>query len=212
MSVVAYYARVGEPDLSVLRSDPEKFWDLGEMSWDLTKQVDVRASECLYADKEWQVLSWLCSETGRAEERHQAALMEVDPSIPDADAFKAALAQQLESMGFSYADPRELAQDPVLTAIQGRREGDEGATIADLGLGAAVFNPQEVHRLAAALNGLDEGWVRERFDIEEMEALSMGGDYEETELDEFYLPALKRLQTLYNRAANAGQHVLVVMS
>ncbi len=213
MSVVAYYARVNDTDLNAVKSDPEKFWGLNEMSWDLTKTADIGTSECLYVDKDWQVLSWLCSETGRAEERHQAALMGVDPSIRGVDALKAALSQQLESMGCKYVDLDGLPQDPVLTAIQGRREGDAGPTIADLGLGAAaVFDPNEVKRLAAALNDLDEAWLRGRFDVAEMEALCMGGDYEATELDEFYLPQLKRLQTLYNRAVNARQHVVVVIS
>lgn len=211
MSVVASYARVSEADLSALEVDPDRFWQLSEMDWSLAKAADAGASERLYIDKDWQVLSWLCSDVGRAEERYQAALMNVDPSI-GADGFKMALAQEVEAMGYEYVDPRDLPNDPVLTALQGRREGDDGATIRNLGMAAAAFRPDEVVALAAALNGLEEAWLRARFDVAEMDALAMPADCEPSELDEFYLPQIERLKALYARAAQAGQHVVVVIS
>jgi hypothetical protein len=217
MGVVAYYARMNESDVNALKLDPEQYWQLDEMPWDLTKAVDSGASECLYIDKDWQVLSWLCSARGRAEERYQAALVQMDLRVNDeglsgAGEFKAALAREAEAMGFPYVDPRELPADPVLKAIQGRRHGDDGPTVSNLGLAASAFSPQEVQLLATALNGLDEAWLRERFDVGEMEALALPSDCEATELDEFYLPQLERLRALYNRAASAGQHVVVVRS
>ena len=122
------------------------------------------------------------------------------------------LAREFEAMALPYVDPSELPSDPVLMAIQGRREGDGGLTIADLGLAASAFNPHDVQLLATALNGIEEVWLRERFDTGEMKTLDLPGDCEATELDEFYLPQLERLKALYNRAASAGQHVVVVIS
>lgn len=212
MGVVAYYARVNEADLETLRRDPEQFWKLSEMPWDLATTHDAAASERLYVDKDWQVLSWLCSDMGRAEERYSAALMDVDMSIEDPEAFKTAIAKQVEAMGFQYIDPREMPNDPVLSAMQGRRDGGDGKALGELGLGSAVFTPTEAGHLASALGNLSESWLRERFDVAEMEALCLPADCEESELDEFYLPQLTRIQTLYNRAAAVGQHVVVVMS
>lgn len=213
MSVVAYYARVSAADLKALRDDPEHYWNLEEMPWDLSHKAGPDASEVLYIDKDWQVLSWLCSALGRAEQHHQAALISVDLGAHhDTDAFKQALRREIEALGLSYVDPDTLPADPVLTAIQGRRERDKGETLTDLGLAAAVFDPNEVRSLLASLDALDEGRLRERFNIDEMEALDMPIDGGATDLDEFYLPQLKRLKTLYSRAASAGQHVVVVMS
>lgn len=212
MSIVAYYARVADADLKSLREDPERYWKLQEMPWDLSDKVGPSGSEVLYLDKDWQVLSWLCSDLGRAEERRQAALMSVDLGVHDKVAFKAELKKGVEALGLSYVDPDTLPLDPVLTAIQGRREGDEGEAIADLGLAAVVFVPSEVRSLLSSLEALDEDALRERFDIDEMEALALPTDGEETELDEFVLPQLRRLKTLYSRAAAAGQHVVLVMS
>lgn len=94
MSVVASYARVSQADLEALKADPERFWRLGEMDRDLAKAADVSVSERLDIDKDWLVLSWLCSDVRRAEERYQAALMNVDPSL-DGDRFKTALTQEV---------------------------------------------------------------------------------------------------------------------
>jgi hypothetical protein len=102
-----------------------------------------------------------------------------------------------------------LPADPVLTAIQDRREGDDGARIDGLGTVASVFGPDEVRMLWAALAGIDETAMRYRFDTEEMEILDLPGDWDETEFDEFYFPQLQRLRALYARAAEAGQHVVV---
>ena len=114
-------------------------------------------------------------------------------------------------MGFPYVDPNKLSLDPALGAIQGRSD-DAGPTIPNLGVSATSFSPSEVQKLAAALNALEDAWLRERLDVREMEVLGLPADYEETELDEFYLPQLARVRALYNRATKAGQHVVVVMS
>jgi hypothetical protein len=98
----------------------------------------------------------------------------------------------------------------VLNAIQGRQREDQ--RITDLGLSAAVFAPDEVDSLLSALNGISESNLRAGFDVKEIEVLQLPGDWEESELDEFYLPQLNRIRTLYSRAASARQRVIVVMS
>jgi len=105
-----------------------------------------------------------------------------------------------------------LAIDPILIAIQGRRDQDESSIITDLGLGACAFKPEEVKALFSALHTINEGDLRKRFDIKEIVALGLPGDGENSELDEFYLPQLNRIRTLYERAADAGQYVVVAMS
>jgi hypothetical protein len=181
------------------------------MPWDLS-ETGPKDSERLEIDKMWENLSWLCSPLGRAEAHHMAALVRVDVSIKDKDAFKASLAKEVGAMGLTWVDPDTLPADPVLSAIQGRRGENQTADIADFGLHASVFTPGEVADLSSALNAIDLDDLRERFDVREIEALSLGGDWEESELDEFYLPSLQRLKTLYARAAAAGQHVVVVIS
>lgn len=211
MSVVASYARVNQADLESLKADPERFWRLPEMNRDLGSAADGETSERLDIDKDWLVLSWLCSDVGRAEERYQAALVNVDASLDD-DRFKAALAREAAAMGFEYIDPRDFPDDPLLTALRGRREGDGGPTLSGLGMAAADLRPDEVVVLAAALSNLEEAWLRARFDIDEIVTLGLPADGDASELDEFYLPQLQRLNALYARAAQAGQHVVVVMS
>lgn len=213
MSIVAYYARLTPLDLDALRADPERFWRLPPMPWDLVQDCGPAASECHYADKDWQVLSWLCSEGGRAEERDTAVRYRAlsNPAPRDADAFSTALRREAEALGFQYVDPGTLPPDPVLRALKGSREA-EGSTIPHLGLHATVFTPADVRLLSVALDALDETWLGARFDVHEMRVLDFPADCEETELDEFFLPQLARIKALYGRAARAGQNVVVVMS
>lgn len=216
--MAAYYARVSAEDLEELKSNPDQFWDVGEMSWNLDAPVETAASECLYVDKDWLVLSWLCSPLGRAEERHQTALIKVmqrresGENLDDNSAFKAAIKQECEALGFPYVDFDAQPKDLVLTAIQGRRQGDDGPIIADLGAVASAFDPQEAKTLADALAGLSESELHRQFDVNEMKVLDLPTDGDESELDEFILPQLARVQALYDRAVRAGQHVVVVIS
>ena len=216
--MVAYYARLSAEELDVLKSNPDQFWEVGEMSWNLDDPVESTASECLYVDKDWLVLSWLCSPLGRAEERNQTALIKVvqrresGENLDDNNAFKAALKHECEALGFPYVDFDTQPKDAVLTAIQGRRQDDDGPIIADLGTIASAFDPQEVKTLADALAGLNESELRKQFDVNEMDLLGLPTDGEESELEEFILPQLARVRALYDRAVCAGQHVVVVIS
>jgi hypothetical protein len=173
--------------------------------------VDLQAQECLCLDEEWRTLSWLCSDTGRAEERYEAAASLLDPAVFTSGNFVSALAAKVAEMGFKYVPPTLLQADPILTAIQGRREGDPGPTLDGLGLTAAILDPNEVASLSTALNQLDEDWIRARFDPDEMEALGMPVDRNEDELDTTILPLVARFKALYTRASDARQFVLVVM-
>ncbi len=217
MSIVASYLRVGAEELEAIRADPESCWDTPQMPYDLGETAGATASECLYLDKEWQILSWLCSDVGRIEERNEAAQFRVLQRRQDGESlrgegeFETAMAEEAAAMGFTYVNAQTLPADPVLTAIQGRRGDDEGPAIENLGMAAAVFGPDEAAALAAALNGVSEAGMRERFDVSEMEVLGLPGDWEESDLDEFYIPQLERLRALYNRAASAGQHVIVIL-
>lgn len=212
MGITASYARVRTADLEGIRTDPEHYWSLEEMAWDLSDKVGPAGSERLYADKDWETLSWLCSPLGRAEAHHQAVVINVDLGIKDHKAFKEAVAAEVAAMGLVYVDPDTLLDDPILTAFQGRRGADQTADIAELGLHASVFNPEEARTLLLALNSVEEDDLRQRFNVAEIEALQLPGDWQESELDEFYLPALNRIRTLYARAVAAGQHVVVVIS
>jgi hypothetical protein len=216
MSLRASYARLTKADAEALRADPEIYRKLRRMSFDLDENPAPDESEWLNLDREWLPLSWLCSPVGRAEERNGAAFDAVldrkaaGEDLSADDAFKAAIAHEAERLGFKYVDPDEMPNDPVLTAIQGRRAGDEGETIENLGVSAALFSPAEVVALAEALANIKEADMREAFDLDEMEALGVPNDGEESDFEEFFLPQLRRLQTLYERAARAEQFVVVV--
>jgi hypothetical protein len=211
MSVIASYARVGAEDLERIRAKPDVFWQIAEMPWDGSATAP-EASERLELDKMWEGLSWLCSPLGRAEAHHMAAVMNIDIGIEGKEAFKTALAKEVSAMGLSWVDPDTLPADPVLAAIQGRKGENQTSDIAEFGLHACVFSPAEVQELSSALNAINLDQLRDRFDVREIEALSLPGDWEESELDEFYLPSLARLKNLYANAAEGGQHVVVVMS
>jgi hypothetical protein len=216
MSTRASYARLTQADAEALRENPELFRKLRRMSFDPNENPAPDESEWLNLDREWLTLSWLCSAVGRAEERNEVALAEVLACKADGEdlsadgAFKAALTREAQRLGFSYIDPADMADDPVLSAIQGRRARDEGETIENLGMSAALFSPAEVRALANALASIQEDDMREVFDIEEMEMLGLPNDGEDSDFEEFYLPQLRRLQTLYARAVQAEQFIAVV--
>jgi Domain of unknown function (DUF1877) len=215
MSLRASYARLTKADAEALRADPEFFRKIPRMPFDLTENPTPNNSEWLNLDREWLSLSWLCSPVGRAEERNNAAfdrVMDCKANGEDLSAdgaFKAALVREAERIGYTYVDPDEMADDPVLAALQGRRGEDKGETIENLGISSALFSPTEVVALAEALANVREADMREAFDIEEMEALYVPNDGEESDFEEFFLPQLRALQTLYARAARAEQYVVV---
>ncbi|MFN3911304.1 DUF1877 family protein [Hyphomonas sp.] len=105
MSIVAYYARVDEHEFEALQSNAERFWEIAEMPWDLAVPSEPGVCERLYIDKDWQVLCWLCSAVGRAEERHQAGLARLDNFDLEGDAFQRAIAEKVEAMGYAYINP-----------------------------------------------------------------------------------------------------------
>jgi hypothetical protein len=216
MGIVASYARLDNDEVEELRDDPDSFWDLQER-WTSNETPDGGALVFLYLDKDWQNLSWLCSATGRIEERNAAAFMRVSDreargeDLSEAGKFKAALAEEAAVLGFSYVDPDNLPSDPVLKAIQGRRDGDNGPMIENLGGTASVLSPEEVRVLAKALGRVTESEMRERFDVTEMETLDLPGDWQLSDLNDCILPQFRRLRALYERAAQEGQHVVVVL-
>lgn len=216
MSLRASYARLTKADAEALRADPELFRKIPRMPFDLNENPTPNGSEWLNLDREWVSLSFLCSAVGRAEERNNAAfdrVMERKANGEDLSAdgaFKTALVREADKLGYTYVDPEELADDPVLHALQGRRGEDEGDIIENLGGGATLFSPTEVVTLAEALANVKEADMRDAFDIEEMEALYVPNDGDESDLEEFLLPQLRALQTLYARAARAEQYVVVV--
>lgn len=216
MSLRASYARLTKADAEALRADPGLFRKIPRMPFDLSENPTPDGSEWLNLDREWLSLSFLCSAVGRAEERNNAAFDRVmdckanGEDLSAEGAFKAALEREAKKLGYTYVDPEELADDPVLNAIQGRRGEDEGDIIENLGGGATLFSPAEVVALAEALANVKEADMRDAFDIEEMEALYVPNDGDESDIEEFLLPQLRALQTLYARAARAEQCVVVV--
>lgn len=212
MSIVATYARLPASEVGGLQSNPESFWELDVMNKGVESEERKSASESLYLDKGWQLLSWLCSDLGRMEAIHNAAIHHVDFDIEDPEKFKSAIRIAAKNMGLEYTDPSDFSVDPVLLAIQGAREDGDGLVIPELGYGATVFDWDKVKKLNTALNKVTQSSIRARFNVVEMEALYMPGDWVETELEEFLLPQFQRLKELYNRAEVAEQSVVVVLS
>lgn len=212
MSIVANYARLSAAELALVKAAPPRLWDLPDMSPDAAEA----SSELLYLDKTWEALSWLCSDVGRAEARNLAAQVRASRNKRErsrfGDDFELSVAAEARAMGFEFVSAELLPPDPVLTAIQGRPDGDDGPQL-DVGESAAgsIFPPHEVLTLLAVLDALDPADLLDRFDIDEMTALNLPCDGDESELEEFILPALESLKTLYERAARAGQHVVVVL-
>src|SRR5690242_8635860 len=124
MGITASYARVNQADLEAIRAEPDDFWEVDEMPWDLSEAA-LHKSERLEIDKMWDNLSWLCSPLGRAEAHQMAASVRVGVGIKGKDAYKAALAQEVARMGLTWIDPETLPDDPILSAIQGRRGNDQ---------------------------------------------------------------------------------------
>jgi hypothetical protein len=81
MGIVAYYARLSADQVDALAGNPDLFWARPEMPEGgvvgglkrLWVDMDWKdSSQLLYLDKDWQILSWLCSLLGNVEERNHA--------------------------------------------------------------------------------------------------------------------------------------------
>ncbi len=210
MSIVSYHARVSESLLGALQANPDLFWAL-------PKKAGPDEAELFFIDKDWQALSWLLSAKAREKQKHEAvmfalALRERGREKLDRVARDAAKAQEAAKLGVEPADTELMQDDPALIAIQGR--GPIDARLAELGYGGRAIAPAEVATLSAALDRLTEADMRTHFDPQAMEDLDVAGilwtEEEPDVLDTILIPIFNGLKAFYDRAARAGQYVLVV--
>lgn len=211
MSIVSYHARVDESLLDALPTNPDLFRTLPE-------KAGPAEAELLYIDKDWWALSWLLSAKAREEQKHEAVIFAVARHESDAEnrdkaAWEAAKAREAAKLGVELVDTQLMPDDPALIAIQGR--GPRDARLAEVSYyGGRAIPPAEVASLSAALNRITAADLRAQFDPRTMEDLGVAGilwtEEEPDVLDTILIPIFDSLKALYDRAARAGQYVLVV--
>ena len=214
MSIIAYYVHVDEAQLQALREQPALVWDIGS---------DPRfASAALFdIDKDYNVIAWLISSKKRREQAQQvASYRAIDREIQsgadyDKTQYTRVLNEELQKLGVSPEDTNAIPTDPALEAIEGRGTESQRDPKINFGLGSARnFRPDEVRRLSEALDRVAEADLRKSFDRAEMAKFDVGGmgwlEEEDSVMDEFLIPAFRKLQAFYSQAATSGHHVLVV--
>ena len=214
MSIIAYYVHVDEGQLQALREEPALVWDIRE---------DPRfASAVLFdIDKDYDVVAWLASAKKRKEQAQQIASYRAisretkSGSDYDKAEFTRVVNEELEKLGMSPEDTNAMPTDPALEAIEGRGTESQRDPKINLGMGnARHFKPDEVTKLADALERITEAELRNSFNRVEMAKFDVGGigwlEEENSVFDEFLLPAFRGLQDFYRQAAKSGHHVLVI--
>lgn len=190
MSIVANYARLSPAQISELASqtDADPYFIISSLS----------GSAIIDIDQSWGPMAWLASSTKRMEDEHNWRVMS-DPDLDDA--FIA------ESIAKLDASPIDLP----LVAIEGRSE--KRIEVLDNGMGsAAIFDPEEVESLSAALRALQDSTLRNALNPSLMDEMQVFPGYweEETDLlDTYILPNLQKLREFYTTAANERQAVVV---
>ena len=212
MSIVSYHARVDESLLGALQANPDLFWELPQ-------KAGPAEAELLYIDKDWRALSWLLSAKAREEQKQEAVefarmWIESKPKIFGRPSEPSARVRKTAELVIEWVDTKLMPDDPVLTAIEGR--GPRDARLAEIGYGGRVFSPAEVADLSAALDNITDGDLRAHFDPQVMEDFDVAGflwtEEEPDVLDAILIPVFNCLRAFYDRAARAGQYVLVVHS
>ena len=212
MSIVSYHARVGESLLGSLQANPDLFWELPQ-------KAGPAEAELLYIDKDWRALSWLLSAKAREEQKQEAVQFARMWTESSAGKFgrspaPSAKVQKAAALVIEWVDTKRMPDDPALTAIEGR--GPSDPRLAEIGYGGRVFAPAEVAALSAALDNITDGDLRAHFDPQVMEDFDVAGilwtEEEPDVLDAILIPVFNGLRAFYDRAARAGQYVLVVHS
>jgi hypothetical protein len=212
MSIVAYYIRLSPAQLPAALAAPERLAS-GEVSvFGDAQLIDV--------DRAWDPIAWLVSDCKRAEQAHNARVMESmrqERKLKSAGLLDRAksLFRRREDSGELVAAARALEKleaDAALIGIEGRGPTKEAGI--DFGMGpACVFSSKEVSEIAFALRAIDESALRKAADFEEMDRVGVFPDQwlEEGDqiLNEYILPNFRKLQNFYGQAASGGQIVLM---
>ncbi len=210
MSIVAYYARLSAEQIERCANDPSTLAD-----------GSAPGIEVIDIDRAYEPMAWLLSPCKRAEQDYQALLLDEmarKPAPPSligriAGIFRIRAAFEPSATLNAKAAAADVVQlDPVLRAIEGRSETRDARF--DFGLGdAAVFNPDEVAALSAALHSLVPGSLEEHYRPAEMDRSRVFPEYWEEEgrelMEDYVIPSLARLQAFYRAAESEKQHVLV---
>ena len=214
MSVIAYYAHVTAEQMQHVREAPQQLWHIRE-------NPKLAGAELFDMDKDYQVISWLLSEKKRDEAKGEAAqmaaMMRKDIARNDKEAFKKALAEERAKLGVTVdlATLYEMPDDPIVTAIEGRGTEDQRDEAITFGMGGArVFPPAEVKALSEQIQKIQPSDLHRHFNRKEMAVWDVGGigwlEEDDDVLDKALMPAFKRFQEFYKRAAEANQYVLVI--
>lgn len=214
MSIIAYYAHVDDAQLQTIREQPTLVWDIGS---------DPRfASATLFdIDRDYDVIAWLISAKKRKEQAHQVAIYRAfdrqreSGSDDDKSEFTRVLNEELQTLGVTPEDPDAIPTDAALEAIEGRDTEDQRDPEINDDLGSGRhFRPDEVRKLSEALDRVTEADLRKSFDRVEMAKFDVGRigwlKEEDSVLDQFLIPAFRKLQAFYRQAAKSGHHVLVI--
>lgn len=214
MSIVVYFVHVDADQLRILHDQPAVVWNMAsDPRFAKAAMVDI--------DKDWEVVSWLASDTRRKEQ--QASIVSRTASRrPEAKslrgtdpAYQALLAEEAGKLGVTLVDTHVLPTDPLLEAIEGRGSESQRDPAIEFGLGPArVFSAAEVEALAHAFAAKPESELRSAFDRHEMQRFDVGGmEWEDEDadiLDDILLPEFRKLRDFYRAAAEQGDHVLVI--
>lgn len=164
MSIVAYYFRLSPAQLPAALATPERLAS-GEVSV-------VGDAQLIDVDRAWDPIAWLVSDCKRAEQAHNARVME---SMREERKLKSAglldraksLFRRREDSGELVAAARALEKleaDAALIGIEGRGPTKEAGI--DFGMGpACVFSSKEVSEIASALRAIDESALRKAADF-----------------------------------------------
>ena len=213
MSIVLYHARVDASTLEALQANSELFWEL-------PKDPAPGGVQQLFTDKDWAALCWLLSAKAREEQKHDVVVHALSSKRNDRagdesrEAWAAAKEQEAAKRGFQLVDTKSMPDEPALIAIQGR--GPEERRLPEFGLHAQIFVPDEVSALSAALDRIADADLREHFDPQVMESFDVAGIlWTEEDADVFekiLVPVFERIRVLFRLAAQAGQHIVVVIT
>ncbi len=188
MSIITYYARLNREQLDGLLASADGLADLYRSVPDGAELIDL--------DKASEVVSWLLSPCKRSDQARIAN----------------DLAEDLGDEAPFDELPPEAPLDSFAVAIEGRGSRKESRLQAGYGP-ACIFEPAEVKEFARLLSGVDEPQLREQLDFPLMDKLFLPVEYWEEEGEEtfaeYIMPLFRRLQSFYQNAAAAQQHVLI---
>lgn len=212
MSIVAYYGRFTPSQIEECAATPEAL---------SSGAIDhLAGAEIIDIDRSYAPMAWLLSPCKRAEDEHNALMMQ--EYFKEKYAPKPSLLSKVTGFFAKKHETIEEPQptkkidvlplDPPLIAIEGRTEKRDERF--DFGLGAAaIFSPEEVIMLNDALASLTKENLEQHYNPEIMDEQNIfpvqwmeeGRDLMET----YVLPNFLQLQSFYSSAVKNNQAVLI---